>query len=114
MDPDIRGIVEWLQGSDWSLDMYEYTDELIEWFGRATVNKYWRYSCILSAMTDPKFDGRWDVLRMLEYMEDSKWNSELDEYFDDIADAWGRDMAKKFCVRVIAKYIESVIRPHTA
>lgn len=108
MDPDILGIVEWLQGSDWSLDMYDYTDELYEQFGRVTVDKYWRYSCILIAMTDPKFEGRREVLRMLEYVADvGWWDTDLEDYFDDIADAWGRDMAKKFCVGAIAKYIEN-------
>jgi hypothetical protein len=105
-DIDIRGIVEWLDGSIWADDMYDYTGDLSEEFGSKTVQRYWNYNSIISAMRDLKFEGWRYVLAMLTYMISSDWDLALAEYFDDIADAWGRSMACKFNIESIVRFIE--------
>ena len=105
-DIDIRGIVEWLDGSLWACDMYDYVGDLSEEFGSTTVKMYWNYNSIMSAMRDPKFTGWRDVVAMLTYMISSDWDLGLADYFDDIADAWGRSMAYKFNIESIVRFIE--------
>ena len=105
-DIDFLGIVQWLDGTIWADDMHGYTSELTEEFGSAIVKKYWNYSSIISSMRDPQFDGWVYVMNMLVYMIGSNWDMDLEDYFDDIADAWGRNMAHKFNIESVVRFIE--------
>lgn len=108
MDHDMRRIVEWLDGSDWSDHMYDYCDYLRDVFGQGIVYKYWNYDTIVHVMREPGVDGRREILMMLKYMVNSEWDMELCDYTEDIADSWGRVAARKFRVNAIVDYIEAM------
>ncbi len=106
MDQDIFNVAQWLDGSDWSYDMYMYDSELESVFGQSTVKKYWTYKSILLAMGPGQYEGWREVLMMLKHNIGSMWDMGLVEYYNDIADAWGTAAAKKFNIQAIVNYIE--------
>ena len=106
MDQDIFNVAQWLDGSDWSYDMYMSDTELERVFDENTVKKYWSYKSILLAMGPGQYEGWRDVLFMLKHSIGSNWDMNTNDYYNDIADAWGTAAAKKFNLQAIVSYIE--------